>query len=89
MGDISISPDWHDSPHQYIHLHIIIGNILTTQRSMGENAFYMVFQESWVFSPESVLVIRHAWRPGFPNFASIFPRVVSFKQIYNVYIYTR
>ena len=43
VGDISISPDW----HQYIHLHvrIIIDNILATQRSMGENAFLMVFQE--------------------------------------------
>ena len=47
VGDISISPDW----HQYIHLRIIIANILATQRSMGENAFLMVFQERWSFLP--------------------------------------
>ena len=31
-----------------MHLHIIIDNILTTQCSMGENAFHLIFQEIWV-----------------------------------------
>ena len=48
MGDISISTDWHHSPHQYIHIRISIGNILATQRRMGENAFHKVFQERCV-----------------------------------------
>ena len=42
VGDISISADW----HQYIHLRIIINNILATERSMGKNAFHMVFHSS-------------------------------------------
>ena len=50
VGDISISADWHHI-WPYIHLRIIIGNILATQRSMGENAFLMVFQERWSFLP--------------------------------------
>ena len=49
VGDISISADW----HQYIHLRIIIGNILATQRSMGENAFLMVSMRDGVFSHSS------------------------------------
>ena len=64
MGDISISNDWHHSPHQYLHLLIIIGNILATQRGMGENAFHMVFQERWVFShlsPNPALAATRFW----------------------------
>ena len=48
-GGRYFSPDWHHSPHQYIHLRVIIGNILATQHRMGENAFHMVFQERWSF----------------------------------------
>ena len=49
---------------QYIHLRIIIGNILATQRSMGENVFHMVFQERWVFShssPNPALAATRLW----------------------------
>ena len=56
VGDISISADW----HQYIHLRIIIGNILATQRSMGENAFLMVFQERWSFLPRAHSILPRA-----------------------------
>ena len=49
VGDISISADW----HQYIHLRIIIGNILATQRSMGEMHFSWFSRRDGVFSHSS------------------------------------
>ena len=47
---------------QYIHIRIIIGKILTTQRSMGENAFHMVFQDRWSFLPLVTKILRSPLR---------------------------
>ena len=53
VGDISISADW----HQYIHLRIIIGNILATQRSI-----YHGFPGEMEFSPTRHKILPSALR---------------------------